>query len=180
MREKLLLHVCCAPCSIYVIKQLSEIFDLTVYFFNSNIFPEEEYWQRLSEIKDFCQRSNLDYIEEKYQSEKWFNYIKGYENEPEKGFRCELCFLYRLSKVAQFAKANNYDWFSTSLTMGRQKNSFQVLAAGRKAEDKYKIKFWAQDFKKNYGTQISDWLAKQMDLYKQNYCGCVFSKSIKN
>ena len=176
MKEKLLLHVCCAPCSIYIINQLLDKFDLTVYFFNPNIFPEEEYLQRLSEIKKFCQSRGIEYIEEKYVPQNWLNFIKGYENEPEKGFRCDLCFNLRLGKAAEFAKANNFDWFSTTLTMGRQKNSLQVINAGHKAENKYRVKFYDKDFKKNFGVQVSDWLAKKMGLYKQDYCGCVFSK----
>ncbi|MCX6746275.1 MAG: epoxyqueuosine reductase QueH [Candidatus Parcubacteria bacterium] len=178
MKEKLLLHVCCAPCSIYVINQLLEKFELTVYFFNPNIFPEEEYWQRLAEIKNFCQGRNINYLEEEYRPKSWLNFIKGYENEKERGLRCDLCFLFRLNKSAEYAKFNDFDWFSTTLTMGRQKNSFQVMQAGRKAEDRYRVKFWDQDFKKNFGVQISDWLAKKLGLYRQEYCGCVFSKKI--
>jgi len=175
-KEKLLLHVCCAPCSIYVINQLLDKFDLMVYFFNPNIFPEEEYIQRQSEIKKFCQSVRISFYEEDYEPHLWLNFINGYENEPEKGFRCDLCFLFRLGKAAEFAKANDFDWFGTTLTMGRQKNSLQVLNAGRKAENKYRIKFWDQDFKKNCGVQVSDWLANKLGLYKQDYCGCVFSK----
>jgi predicted adenine nucleotide alpha hydrolase (AANH) superfamily ATPase len=176
VKEKLLLHVCCAPCSIYVINQLLDRFDLMVYFFNPNIFPEEEYWQRQSEIKRFCQGAKIAYLEEEYQPDNWLKYINGYEGEPEKGFRCDLCFFFRLSKAAEFAQANGFEWFTTTLTMGRQKNSLQVLNAGRKAENKYRVKFWDQDFKKNNGVQISDWLAKKLELYKQEYCGCVFSR----
>jgi len=175
MKEKLLLHVCCAPCSIYVINQLLDEFDLTVYFYNPNIFPEEEYLQRLAEVKEFCRRKKIVYIEENYQPQNWLKFIKGYEQEPEKGFRCDLCISLRLDKTAEYAKANGYSWFSTTLTMGRQKNSLQVLGIGRKVESKYRIKFWDQDFKKKFGTQISDWLAVKLGLYRQEYCGCVFS-----
>ena len=122
-KEKLLLHTCCAPCSIYVINQLLDKFEVTVYFFNPNIFPEEEYLQRLSEVKEFCRRQKILYYEENYQPRKWLTFVKGYEQEPEKGFRCDLCFLFRLGKTAEFAKANDFDWFATTLTMGRQKNS---------------------------------------------------------
>ncbi len=176
LKEKLLLHTCCAPCSIYVINQLLDRFDLTVYFFNPNIFPEDEYLQRLAEVKEFCRRKRIDYIEEHYQPKDWLGFVRGYEQEPEKGFRCDLCFLLRLSKTAEFAQTNGFDWFSTTLTMGRQKNSLQVLNAGRKVEGKYRVKFWDQDFKKKYGTQIADWLASRLGLYRQDYCGCVFSK----
>lgn len=176
MKEKLLLHTCCAPCSIYIINQLLDKFDLTVYFFNPNIFPEEEYLQRLSEIKKFCQSRGIEYIEENYTPQDWLSFIKGYEQEPEKGFRCELCFNFRLGKTAEYAKAKDFDWFCTTLTMGRQKNSLQVLDAGRKAESKFLIKFYDRDFKKNFGAQVSDWLAKQLGLYRQDYCGCVFSR----
>jgi len=176
MKEKILLHACCAPCSIYVINQLRENFDLTVYFFNPNIFPEEEYLQRLAEVKDFCTRKKINYIEDDYAQKDWFRYVQGYENEPERGRRCDFCFMNRLGKTAQYAKDNGYDWFSTTLTMGRQKDSWQVIKIGRKMEDKHGVKFWSQDFKKKYGTQISDWLAEQLGLYKQDYCGCVFSK----
>jgi predicted adenine nucleotide alpha hydrolase (AANH) superfamily ATPase len=175
-KEKLLLHVCCAPCSIYIINKLRENFDLMVYFFNPNIFPEGEYLQRQSEIKKFCQSAKIAYYEEDYKPQSWLNFTKGYESEPEKGSRCDLCFLLRLNKTAEFAKANDFDWFSTTLTMGRQKKSLQVLNAGRKAESKYRIRFFDQDFKKNFGVQISDWLAKRLGLYKQDYCGCVFSR----
>jgi hypothetical protein len=174
--EKLLLHVCCAPCSIYVINQLLDRFDLAVYFFNPNIFPEEEYLQRLAEVKNFCQARRILYFEEEYCQKDWLNFIKGYESQPEKGLRCDFCFFFRLSKAAEFAQVNDFAWFSTTLTMGRQKNSFQVLQAGRKAENKYRVKFWDQDFKRNNGVQISDWLSKKLGLYKQDYCGCVFSK----
>lgn len=177
MREKLLLHVCCAPCSVYVIRQLIEDYDLTVYFFNPNIFPEEEYLQRLAEVKDFCQSKDIPYIEADYSNKNWFKQIKGFEQEPEKGARCDLCFVHRLENCAQYAKENGFDWFSTSLTMGRQKNSFQVMKAGRKVEDQVGIKFLAQDFKKNNGVQISDWLSKKLGLYRQEYCGCIFSKN---
>ncbi len=175
MKEKLLLHVCCASCSIYVINQLLNKFDITVYFFNPNIWPEEEYLKRLAEIKNFCKSRKINYLEPDYQPTDWFKFVQGYEAEPEKGFRCNLCFLYRLSKAAEYAKANNFEWFSSTLTMGRQKQSFKVLETGRKVEDKFKIKFFDQDFKKEFGTQIADWLSKQMGLYKQDYCGCLFS-----
>jgi len=176
-KEKLLLHVCCAPCSIYVINQLLERFDLMVYFFNPNIFPEEEYLHRQSEIKKFCQQAKIAYYEEEYDPQSWLDFIKGFESEPERGNRCDLCFLFRLNKTAELAGANEIEWFSTTLSMGRQKKSFQVLKAGRKAEDRYGVKFYDQDFKRNFGVQISDWLAKRLGLYKQEYCGCVFSKN---
>lgn len=178
MKESLLLHTCCAPCSVYVINQLLDRFDLTLYFFNPNIFPEEEYLRRLAEVKHFCRSRGIPYYEENYLPDQWLNFIRGYEQEPEKGFRCDLCFYLRLDKAAQFAKVNDFDWFSTTLTMGRQKNSLQVLNAGRKVEGKYAVKFWDQDFKKKFGTQISDWLSDKLGLYKQNYCGCVFSRKI--
>jgi predicted adenine nucleotide alpha hydrolase (AANH) superfamily ATPase len=178
MSEKLLLHTCCAPCSIYVINQLLDKFDLTVYFFNPNIWPEEEYLLRQAEVVNFCKKRKIPYWEEKYQPEIWFNFIKGYENEPERGWRCDLCFLLRLSQTARQAKNNNYDWFATTLTMGRQKNSLQILQTGRKVESKYGIKFYDQDFKKKFGVQIADWLADKMGLYRQDYCGCVFSRKI--
>lgn len=175
-REKLLLHTCCAPCSIYVISQLLDKFDLTVYFYNPNIFPEEEYLQRLAEVKNFCDSRRIPYIEDEYNKVDWLGFVRGYENEPERGNRCHLCFLLRLGKTAEFAKNNGFDWFSTTLTMGRQKNSLQVLNAGRKVESEYGLKFYDQDFKKNFGVQISDWLADRLGLYRQDYCGCVFSK----
>ena len=95
MKEKLLLHVCCAPCSIYVINKLSEKFDLAVYFYNPNIFPEEEYLQRLAEIKEYCQKRKILYLEDDYQPKEWLKYIQGYEKEPERGLRCNLCFFIR-------------------------------------------------------------------------------------
>ncbi len=175
MKEKLLLHTCCAPCSIYIISKLAQGYDLTVYYFNPNIFPEEEYLKRLAEVKEFCQRKKIKHIEADYTSKEWFKQIEGYEHEPERGQRCDLCFNYRLGNVAKYAKDNGFDWFTTSLTSGRQKNSFKVMEAARKAENKFEVKFLAIDFKKNFGTQINDWLSQQMDLYRQEYCGCLFS-----
>jgi len=177
-KEKLLLHSCCAPCSIYVINQLTEKFDLAVYFFNPNIYPEEEYLLRLAEVKNYCRQRKIPYYDQNYNNQQWLKYISGYETEPEKGFRCELCIRHRLNQTAKFARENDFQWFATTLTSGRKKNSLQILKIGHKIENKQGVKFLAQDFKKNYGTQISDWLAKQLDLYKQKYCGCVFSKKV--
>lgn len=150
-------------------------FEVTVYFFNPNVFPEEEYLLRLAEVKNFCQSRKIAYEEENYCPADWLKFIRGYEREPERGLRCDLCFLYRLSKTGELAQAKNFPWFATTLTMGRQKNSFKVLSAGRKVADRLGIKFLDQDFKKNYGVQIADWLAQRLGLYRQNYCGCVFS-----
>jgi len=178
-KEKLLLHTCCAPCSVYVINQLLDNYNVTVIFNNPNIFPEDEYLLRLSEVRNYCRKRNIDYVENEFAPDKWFDFIKGYENEPETGFRCDLCFLYRLSETASFAKNNNFDCFTTTLTIGRQKNSKKIIDLGLKIQDKYGVRFLEYDFKKKNGTQIADWLSNQMGLYKQNYCGCVFSKNDK-
>lgn len=177
---RLLLHDCCAPCGSYCIEYLSKYFDITVYFYNPNIFPEEEYIKRVNEIKRLISEMPLprpvSFIEGKYDPQEFFNAAKGYENEPEGGKRCEECFKLRLFNSAKVAKENNFDYFTTTLTISPLKNAELLNNIGNAAAEKFGIKFLPSDFKKKGGYLRSIALSKEYNLYRQNFCGCVFSK----
>jgi len=175
---KILLHTCCAPCGAYVIEQLQKDFKVTVYFYNPNIHPFEEYEKRKGEIEQFCQRHGIKFIEEKYCPADWFLAVKGLESEPERGRRCLVCFKMRLGKTAEFARENGFDLFTTTLTISPHKRTDQIFAAGQEAEEKSGTKFLAQDWKLSDGFKCSCKISKKENFYRQRYCGCVFSKRI--
>ncbi len=168
---KLLLHVCCAPCATHVIEMLKEDFELTAYFYNPNIHPEEEYRLRLENLK----KLGVAFIEGKYDVDAWFNATKGYENEPEGGARCELCYRIRMEEAARFAKENGHIHFATTLTISPHKNARVINSIGEGLSKKYGVKFYSADFKKRNGFKKSVELSKKHGLYRQSYCGCVFS-----
>lgn len=177
---KILLHSCCAPCSSYVLETLSNFFNITVFYYNPNISPIEEYELRKSEQKklieslDFKNRVNfLDCDYEDYEFEK---ISKGLENEPEKGKRCLKCYDLRLRKTAKIAKKLNYDFFTTTLTVSPYKNADWINQIGESLSKEYGVNFLFSDFKKNDGYKKSIELSKKYNLYRQNFCGCKFSK----
>lgn len=175
-KSKLLLHTCCACCGLLVPEILSSEYDVTLFYFNPNIYPENEYQRRLNDLKFvLSKRKNLKLIEPEYNQNGWLNFVKGYENEKEGGRRCELCFEYRLDETAKFAKINNFDIFCTTLTVGRNKKADIINPIGEKVSAKYNIEFFHANFKKN---SILDNSCRLSDLYgivRQNYCGCIFS-----
>ncbi len=177
---RLLLHDCCAPCGSYCLEYLSKYFDVTVFFYNPNISPAEEYNKRVIEIKRLINEMPLtrkvNFIEGKYDPESFFAISKGLENEPERGKRCEKCFELRLLAAAKTAKDLNFDYFTTTLTISPLKDAELLNSVGQLAAQKYGVPFLPSDFKKRGGYQRSIALSKQYDLYRQNYCGCVFSK----
>jgi predicted adenine nucleotide alpha hydrolase (AANH) superfamily ATPase len=177
-RPKLLLHSCCAPCSSYVIQFLSEYFHMEIFFFNPNIYPEEEYIKRLEEQIRLIKEMGLDYkvVKNEYKSHLFYNAVKGYENMGEGSERCYRCFELRLDKTAEYAKLNGFDYFTTTLTISPLKNAQKINEIGLDLEKKYKIKFLNSDFKKNNGFKSSVDLSKKYNLYRQNYCGCIFSQ----
>lgn len=179
VKKKLLLHVCCAPCSSYCLEYLSKYFDITLFFYNPNISPESEYDFRAAELKRLVtemELKNLKTVVANYAADEFFTAVKGYEAEPEGGKRCEKCFTLRLSKSAEYAKTNGFDYFTTTLSISPLKNAELLNNIGENAGNKYGVKYLFSDFKKKGGYLRSIELSKQYNLYRQNYCGCVFSK----
>lgn len=180
MRPRLLLHSCCGPCSSYVIEYLTKYFDITIFYYNPNISPYDEYLKRKTEqiklIEDIDNINKLDIIDCDYENDIYEEKIKGLENEPERGSRCRVCFNLRLSKTAREAKKMDYDYFGTTLTVSPYKNAELINEIGLELEKKYDIKYLVSDFKKNNGYKRSIELSKKYNLYRQDYCGCKYSK----
>ncbi len=179
-RKKLLLHSCCAPCSSAVITFLTNYFDITILYYNPNISPIEEYNKRKAEqiklIKTIDKVGNIDIIDCDYDNDIYEEKIKGYEECPERGARCTICFNLRLEKTAKIAKENNYDYFCSTLTVSPYKNALLINEIGKKLADKYQIKWLYSDFKKAEGYKKSIELSKKYNLYRQDYCGCIYSQ----
>lgn len=180
----LLLHSCCAPCSSYVIEYLSKYFNITIYYYNPNIMPEEEYLKRKEEqikfINEFESSNKLDYIDNiTYNPKEFINISKGLENELENGSRCHKCYNLRLEATAKKAKELNYNYFGTTLTVSPYKNSNVLNEIGSVLEQNYHIKYLYSDFKKRNGYKRSIELAKEYNLYRQDYCGCIYSKKAR-
>lgn len=175
-RKKLLLHACCAPCSSYVIEYLKNYFDITVLFYNPNIFPTTEYDLRLQEEIKLAKHFKVDYIEGEYCPQDFFNTVKGYEMEKEGGERCLKCFRLRLAFTAKKAKELGFDYFTTSLTISPLKNAQILNELGIEIGEQEGVRFLASDFKKKGGYARSVELTKELGFYRQNYCGCIYSK----
>lgn len=179
IKPRLLLHSCCAPCSSYCIKELSKYCYITVFFYNPNMDTEMEYNNRLREQKRFIEQFpstlKVDFIDGLYTPNDFDNIAKGKENEPEKGERCTLCYRLRLEKTAIEAK-NNYDYFATTLTLSPLKDATRINEIGAMLQEKYQIKYLPTDFKKREGYKQSIALSQEYKLYRQDYCGCIYSK----
>lgn len=179
---RVLLHSCCAPCSSYVIEYLSDYFYLTILYYNPNISPKNEYIKRKNEqvrlISEMKTKYKVDIIDCDYDNEIYENLVKGLENEPERGRRCEVCFGLRLEKTAMMAKKMEYDYFGTTLTVSPYKNSLMINEIGSSIGDKLGIKYLVSDFKKRNGYKRSIELSREHNLYRQNYCGCKYSKAV--
>lgn len=178
-KGNLLVHTCCAPCSTYVFKQLVNTgFTIAGFFYNPNIHPHEEYTVRLEELLLFSGAKNYEIILEEDSENIWQEKTREFEQEKEGGKRCEICFELRLEKTAIFAKHNNFDGFTTTLTISPYKNAELINKIGKKLESRHDIYFLEADFKKNNGFQKSIEISREYNLYRQKYCGCKFS--IKN
>lgn len=179
-KPKLLLHSCCAPCSSYVITYLYDYFDITILYYNPNIYPYEEYKKRKDEqIRLISNFKGVKIIDCDYDNDIYNEVIKGLENEPERGSRCTKCFYLRLDKTGEIAKKNNFEYFGTTLTVSPYKNAKLLNEIGEDISKKYDIKWLYSDFKKNEGYKKSIELSKKYDLYRQDYCGCIYSKRDK-
>ena len=179
-KKRLLLHSCCGPCSSYVITYLTKFFDITILYYNPNIFPYDEYLKRKEEqirlINEIDTENSLDIIDCDYDNDLYEKLIKGLEQEPERGKRCNVCYLMRLDKTAAIAKENGYDFFCTTLSVSPYKNANLINEYGSSLEDKYRVRWLYSDFKKKDGYKQSILLSQKYNLYRQNYCGCVYSK----
>lgn len=178
-KKRILLHSCCAPCSSHVITFLTKYFDITILYYNPNISPKSEYDKRKEEqkrlIKEIDKINNIDIIDCDYDNDKYESLIKGYEECPERGERCTICFNLRLEKTAKMAKELNYDYFCSTLTVSPYKNSKLINEIGESLSKKYNIKWLYSDFKKDNGYKKSIDLSHKYNLYRQNYCGCKYS-----
>jgi predicted adenine nucleotide alpha hydrolase (AANH) superfamily ATPase len=175
MIKKLLLHTCCGPCAIYVAKKLRENYAVTLFFYNPNIWPKEEHDRRFNVLIQWCKKENLELIEGQYNHNNWLSKVKGLENEPEGGRRCEICYQMRLEESARYAKENDFDCLATTLTSGRNKKASVINPIGQSVCEKYGIKFIAGDWKKQGGQEESCRLSKAEAMYRQDYCGCEYS-----
>ena len=180
---KVLLHSCCAPCSTQVISVLSDYFDITVFYYNPNIEPKEEYLKRKEEqinlLKKIKTKNKINFLDCDYLNNEFKNIAIGYENCPEGGQRCHRCYYLRMEKTCKVAKENEYDYFCTTLSVSPYKNSNVLNEIGSALEKKYNIKYLYSDFKKENGYKKSIEYSKKYNLYRQNYCGCSYSKNIE-
>lgn len=181
-KPKLLLHACCGPCSCFPLTFLCPYFDVTIYFNNSNIYPSEEYYRRLNELKKLLEIYKKDYgfdvsiIETKYDNENYNKILEPFKDQPEGQTRCFLCYEKRMDEAYKFANENGYDFFTTVMTISRQKNSQKLNEIGAKLEQKYQnTKYLYSDFKKKNGALIGSQIKTKYGLYQQLYCGCKFT-----
>ncbi len=175
----LLLHSCCAPCSSYVLTYLAEYFKITVFYYNPNIYPESEYTYRVNEVKRLIEeipvKNKISFIEGEYNSDLFFETVKGFENEKEGGERCFKCYDMRIKEASEIAKKNGFDYYTTTLSISPHKNAEKLNEIGEKYADE-NTRHLPSDFKKKNGFKESVRLSEKYNLYRQNYCGCVFSK----
>ncbi len=180
IKPKLLLHVCCAPCSSAVLEVLRDYFDITLFFYNPNIAPESEFDFRLEELKRLVSEMDLTakIIAPPYLNQEFEQIANGLEALPEGGARCAKCYRLRLEKTALFALENNFDYMTTTLTISPYKNAAWLNEIGLELEKQCGIKYLCSDFKKGEGYKRSCQLSKDYNLYRQNYCGCIYSKQM--
>ena len=185
-KQKILLHSCCAPCSTAVIERLKNDYEIIIYYYNPNIYPEEEYLKRKNEEIKYVNHLNetdksilISMIDADYESEKFYAVSRGLENEREGGKRCAECFKLRLTETAKKAKELGIDLFGTTLTVSPHKNSELINQIGQEIESQIGVKFLVSNFKKQDGYKRSIELSKENNIYRQNYCGCVFALNIQ-
>ena len=181
LRPKLLLHACCAPCSSYVLEYLSRYFSIVLFYYNPNISPQQEYEKRVAEVRRLLQEMPLagpvTLTLGDYEPERFFDLAKGHEAEPEGGDRCTLCYRLRLTEAAQAAKDLACDYFTTTLSISPYKNAEKLNTIGAELAKEYGVPYLVSDFKKRNGYKRSIELSREYNLYRQNYCGCVYSRA---
>jgi predicted adenine nucleotide alpha hydrolase (AANH) superfamily ATPase len=174
-KPKLLLHVCCSSCSPYVLKTLSQDFEITIFYYNPNIQPYEEYLKRRLDIEGYVRSLGIDFFEGEYEDLRWHYMAEGLENEHEGGARCLICFRMRANKVAFVAATHGFEWFATTLTVSPYKNSRVINRICRELAADYGINFYDADFKKKDGSKLNFALVRELGFYRQDYCGCLYS-----
>lgn len=181
IKPSLLLHICCAPCSSYVLEYLSEFFDITLFFYNPNITSESEYNYRIDEAKrlifEMPLSGKVDFIPARYDISEFFAVAKGFENESEGGERCFRCYELRLRETAAYVKKNGFDYFTTTLSISPYKNAEKLNSIGKSLSEEYDVKYLYSDFKKKNGYKRSIELSQIYNLYRQDYCGCIYSEA---
>lgn len=180
----LLLHSCCAPCSSYVLEYLSNYFGITVFYYNPNIYPDEEYEMRVREqqrfIRAFPAKHPIDFIEGAYDKERFYEMARGLEQVPEGGERCFQCYELRLREAGELAKARGFDYFTTTLSISPMKNAEKLNEIGLRLAEELGVAYLCSDFKKRNGYKRSTELSREYGMYRQDYCGCVFSYNQKH
>ena len=176
-KKSLLLHACCAPCATVCIERLKESFDLTVYFYNPNMDGFDEYVKRANELKRLCEMLRVKCVMADYDSDEFMKIARGKESLPERGDRCAECYNLRLSSSGKKAKEEGYDYFATTLTLSPLKDSERLNEIGYRVAKEYGVNYLPTDFKKGGGYLRSIEMSKEYNLYRQNYCGCVYSKN---
>ena len=180
-KPKLLLHVCCAPCSSHCLSVVVPFFDVTVFYYNPNISPFDEYQRRANEEIRFLKEAYpfVHFVEGEYDNQNFVSMAKGLEKLDEGGERCKKCYKMRLEKTAEYARKNGYDYFTTTLTVSPYKHSPTLNQIGEEVAKDYGVKYLVSDFKKQNGYKHSIELSQQYNLYRQDYCGCQFSKNAR-
>ena len=175
-KNKILLHACCAICSAYPIERLREEgFEPVIYFYNPNIYTYLEYEKRLNAERILCREKSCLLIEEKYEPEEYYDFVKGLEDEPERGMRCDKCFEMRLKKSAIFAKENGFEMLTTSIVISPHKNYEKITQIGERVCNEVGIRYLAINFRKQDGFLKTNQISKELNLYRQKYCGCKFA-----
>lgn len=180
---RLLLHSCCAPCSSYVLEYLTQFFHITIYYYNPNISFEEEYQRRIEEqkrlIRELPVKNPIHYLQGDYETGRFYELAKGLESSPEGGERCFRCYELRLEETAKLAKKEGFDYFTTTLSISPHKNAAKLNEIGERLARKYDTPYLIADFKKKNGYKRSIELSREFKLYRQDYCGCVYSKTAR-
>ncbi len=180
-RPRLLLHSCCAPCSSYVLEYLFRYFDITVFYYNPNIYPEEEYGERVREQQRLIREMNLvhpvHFLEGAYEPSRFYETARGYEDCREGGERCFRCYRLRLSEAARAAREGGFDYFTTTLSISPLKNAGKLNEIGQELSREWGVPYLVSDFKKKNGYKRSVELSREYGLYRQDYCGCIFSRA---
>ncbi len=178
-KPKLLLHVCCGVCSAYIPERLTSDFDVTFFFENSNLYPSAEFDRRCEAAHQIADFFKLPFLVAPYDSPAWFRAVRGFAQEPERGKRCDICMGFRLDRTFAYAVENGFDAVATTLSVSRRKNVDQINRLGHQLAEKYHLSFLGKDWKKENGEALSQRRARESGIYRQNYCGCVYSLSRK-